>query len=710
MQAHNNNIEEYLSVPRTIFVVPVYQRNYDWKEANCKQLFHDICGVISSGKEHFLGTICFKDYSSHERSIIDGQQRLTSITLLLKALYDITDDEDIKEEIRDSYFYNKGHSIDTDYLKVKLHLNKRNDIVFRLLLDNTADTVDEKLTTRQRESRVYQNYKLFGDLIQNYFSRGGQASGLLDSLCKLTIIELEVQDENPQEIFESLNSTGLDLTNVDLLRNYFLMQFPHEQQSELYENFWSKIEDSVGVDHMEQFFVDYLIFKRRSDSISIGGRRAHINEKNLYVAFKDYYNNLVGDNAYTITRDCFADLKRCSDIYKDFIFNSDVNIEKESPLRKKLYYLLGVNDSGKSKSLLLYVFNLYREGKINDNDINEVLDAVTSLSFRARICKAKGINSQFAGNVMIRLDTISDYSDFQNKFWEAITVGKGSFAFPSDEDFKRALMQKDMYQVLRSRGTKYMLYMLELHSPFHKGLPSFEDETLSIEHVMPQTLNDEWKNYLTDETLENYDVLVTKLGNLALTNYNSEMSNNSFEDKQKIYKESNFYNTRALTEYKKWSVVEINRRTEKMAKEALEIWKLPEKYQSSSPAHESLHTLDEDFTQFAYTKPSTILIQDEEFTVNAWAELLPIVCNSFLQDDKDVFREIAHEGTISAFAISDEDHSYAENMAYEHIDQDVYIRTAMSAYSTLNTISKLVNSFDEKADTDYKDNVMFTLR
>ena len=120
--------------------------------------------------------------------------------------------------------------------------------------------------------------------------------------------------------------------------------------------------------------------------------------------------------------------------------------------------------------------------------------------------------------------------------------------------------------------------------------------------------------------------------------------------------------------------------------------------------------MDEDFTQFAYTKPSTILIQDEEFTVNAWAELLPIVCNSFLQDDKDVFREIAHEGTISAFAISDEDHSYAENMAYEHIDQDVYIRTAMSAYSTLNTISKLVNSFDEKADTDYKDNVMFTLR
>ena len=129
MQAHNNTIEEYLGAPKTVFVVPVYQRNYDWQDVNCRQLFNDIIGVVQSGKEHFLGTICFKVSSSHERSIIDGQQRLTSITLMLKAMLDFDDDEDNKEEIRDQYIYNKGRGIDTEFLKYKLHLNKRDDVV-----------------------------------------------------------------------------------------------------------------------------------------------------------------------------------------------------------------------------------------------------------------------------------------------------------------------------------------------------------------------------------------------------------------------------------------------------------------------------------------------------------------------------------------------------------------------------------------------------
>lgn len=709
MQAHNSNIEEYMSVPKTIFVVPVYQRNYDWKEANCKQLFYDICKVINTKNEHFLGTICFKSYNSHERSIIDGQQRLTSITLLLKALYDITDDDELKDEIHDSYFYNKGRSFDTDYFKVKLHLNKRDDIIYRILLDNTADTVDEKLNTKQKESRVYQNYKLFGELIKDYVSQGGHDYALLEAMRELTIIELEVQNENPQEIFESLNSTGLDLTNVDLLRNYFLMQFSHDHQEQLYDDYWRRIEDSVGVDNMESFFVDYLIFKKRSDSITITGRRAHINERNLYVAFKDYYNNLKGDDAYAVTRDCFADLKHCAGIYKDFIFASDVNIVKETPVRKKLYYLFGINSSARLKSLLLYIFSLYKDGKIKDDDLNEALDAVTSLTFRAKICKANGVNGQFAGNVMTRLDTISDYTYFKDLFWKAITVGKGSYAFPSDDDFTHALLQKDLYQVLRSRGTKYMLYMYEIRYSHDKGLPAFDDETLSVEHIMPQTLSDEWRKYLDEETLVNYDTQVIRLGNLALTNFNSEMSNKSFEEKQKIYKESNFHYTRVLADKKKWSMAEISKRTEEMAKEALEIWKLPEKYRPVEPSRESLHTLDEDFTHFAFTKPARFIIQGEEYSVTAWAGLMPILCRILIKDNKDVFRGIAHSGTISAFGIEDEEHPYSEKMEYRHIDGDIYVKRPMSAYETLNTIRKLATAFDEKADTDYANNIMFIL-
>ena len=124
MEAHNNNIEEFLGANKTVFVVPVYQRNYDWKKENCQQLFDDIVTVIRSGKEHFLGTICFKVYTSRERSIIDGQQRLTSITLLLKAIYDFDPDEEIHKEINTSYLYNEGRGIDSDFLRFKLHLTK----------------------------------------------------------------------------------------------------------------------------------------------------------------------------------------------------------------------------------------------------------------------------------------------------------------------------------------------------------------------------------------------------------------------------------------------------------------------------------------------------------------------------------------------------------------------------------------------------------
>ena len=198
MQAHNNTIEEFLGAPKTVFVVPVYQRNYDWQNDNCKQLFNDIVGIVQSGREHFLGTICFKVASSHERSIIDGQQRLTSITLMLKAIYDYDADQEIRDEIKDQYLYNKGRGIDSEFLKYKLHLNKRDDAVYHILLDTEAKKVNEKLSSSQKNSRIYQNYLLFYDLISGYVEKGGAVGDILEALRSLTIIELEITKEEYQ--------------------------------------------------------------------------------------------------------------------------------------------------------------------------------------------------------------------------------------------------------------------------------------------------------------------------------------------------------------------------------------------------------------------------------------------------------------------------------------------------------------------------------
>jgi len=710
MQAHNNNIEEFLGAPKTVFVVPVYQRNYDWQHENCKQLFNDIVSIIDSGREHFLGTICFKVYSSHERSIIDGQQRLTSITLLLKAIYDFDDDEENRTEINDQYLYNKGRGIDSDFLKYKLHLNKRDDAVYHILLDSTKDKVEGKLTSTQKKSHIYQNYLLFYDMVAAFVAKGGSVGDILEALRSLSIIELEIQQENPQEIFESLNSTGLDLTNVDLLRNYFLMQFGHAEQTMLYDDYWSQIEDMIGVDRMEQFFVDFLVFRKRSDAITINGRRNHITERSLYIAFKDYYANMPYESNYEKTFNCFADLKACADLYKEFIFTDDINLDKETPIRKKLYFLLSINDSSKARSLLLYIFDLYHRGLITDDMLNVAIDGISSLTFRARICKAQGINRQFAGSVMLRLDEITDYSQFEEVFWNAITAGKGSYAFPSDAEFMDALIHRDLYQVLRSRGTKYLLYTMEAHSPFPKGLPPFDDESISTEHIMPQTLDAQWKIYLTKETMESYESSLHRLGNLALTNYNGEMSNKSFDDKKAIYKDSKYYYTTRIVQYDQWQIAEINDRSQKLAEEALKIWQLPTQYQSVKAPPQSLHVLGEDTAQFAFTKPSLLLVGNNEYSINYWADMIPIICQLFDKENHDALMEIANPDKISAFGLEDDDHKYSGNTSFTHITGNLYVRQFMSAASILDTIGRICSAFDEVAGTDYEDNIMFSLK
>ena len=710
MQAHNNTIEEYLGAPKTVFVVPVYQRNYDWKDGNCRQLFNDIIGVVQSGKEHFLGTICFKVSSSHERSIIDGQQRLTSITLMLKAMLDFDDDEDNRAEIRDQYIFNKGRGIDTEFLKYKLHLNKRDDVVYHILLDNTKDSVEDKLTNVQKRSRVYQNYLLFYDMLSAYVGDGGSVGDILEALRSLTIIELEIQKENPQEIFESLNSTGLDLTKVDLLRNYFLMQFDHDKQTELYEDYWCQIEDIIGTDRMEQFFVDYLIFRKRSDSITINGRRNHINENFLYIAFKDYYAGLPFDDSYVKTKSCFSDMKDCALIYRNFLFSDDVNLGKESPMRKKLYFLLSINDTTKARSLLLYLFDLYKRGLIDNDMLDQAVDGISSLTFRARVCKAQGVNRQFAGNVMGRLEEVTDYSQFMDAFWQAITAGRGSYAFPTDAEFLDALKDRPLYLTLRSRGMKCFLYVMEMNSPFHKGLPAFDDETITVEHIMPQTLNAQWKVYLSKETMENYETSLHRLGNLALTNYNGEMSNKSFDEKKAIYKNTNYHYTKEIVDFDQWQIEEINDRSEAMAKEALKIWELPAQYQQAKAAPKSLHMLGEDTSQFTYTKPSRLMIGDNEYPVSYWADFLPLLCQVLDKEDHKVFMDIARSGKISAFAFEDDEHDYAGNSSFWHIEDDLYIRQFMSAINILETVSKITKAFDEAAGTDYEDNILFSLK
>lgn len=702
MKVSSGNIIEYLNTPNVSFVVPVYQRNYDWKEANCTRLFDDICRIIDTGKEHFIGSICYQAErkSGHEtRVIIDGQQRMTSILLLLKAVSDV-------DLIR-----NENLSINLD---VKLQLSDVDSEDYQQLKSHKGHTKVEDYFKHKSDSRIFQNYETFYKLAEKYES----LSNLLAALNKLTIVELEVTEENPQEVFESLNNTGVDLSNVDLLRNYLLMPLPYEKQKELYKNYWHNVEKNVKPENMGTFFVDYLIYKRRSDAVEIEGRKAHINGDNLYAAFKKYYEhnaetyNFMGPmNQLEKVEKLLLDMKECSETYHDFLFfkidENDNSIEQKN--NRKLFYLLAVNHFYKTRSLLLFIYRLKLErSEITDAVIGEILDAVTTLCFRAKVCGRKGIDGQYAGNLIAKFTELDDYSDFADQFWREIVSRHGSYEFPDDDDFKNDLLTKNLYRLLGSKTTKYMLFMFERYSPVGNGTQPFERGTMTVEHILPQTLSKEWRENLDVETLESYDIFVAKLGNLALTNDNQHMSNDPFATKKESYEKSTLFHTRELTKFDNWTSAEINDRSEKLANEALKIWRLPEQYQNNEETF--YHLPEKKSKAFNFRKPKILMIHEEKFKLYAWSEMLPKVCEVLFQDNGTVLKDMAREGRFRVLKLESALNPDKEKKFFKLVNDEIYVRVDLSTSNILDFTRRIAKAFDEKAGTDYADQITFTIR
>lgn len=713
MQVYNTSMAEFLGANKTLFVVPVYQRNYDWLDANCRQLFRDIEKVIETGEEHFLGTVVFKTYSSHERSLVDGQQRTISSTLLLKALRDVTSDEELKREIDETYIYNTGRGITDHYEKVKLHLNRRDDAVYQIILDNAPEKYEELLSDRQKESRVYRNYLLFSELIRRFCAEKDDAGRIFDAFEKLIFIELEIQNENAQEVFESLNSTGLSLTNVDLLRNYLLMQFDYKRQTYLYDTFWAEIENNVTPSEMENFFVDYLICRRRSDSANVFGRNAHINKRTLYEVFRDYYKSLSGSDHYVALEGLLADMLECSKEYKKLIFPDDVNPFLLDDLSRKMYEIAVLN-APSMRSLLLYLLMKHAAGKINSSIFHECVLATSSFAMRTKIC-GHSSSAQFAGSVIMRIDCVKDDEGFADAFWKALFSGRGKLAFPSDDEFKTALREMPMYQALRSKGTKYFLYELETHSPFPKGLPAYNDASISIEHIMPQKLSHDWKKDLSAEDIVLFDSYIHRTGNLALVSANSEISNAAFDQKKIYYRETNFYFTRRLCDYGQWNTPAIDKRGNEMAEMALRIWSCPKKYQMQkrvvlSPL-EGEYGLSDDLSRFTFAKPEMIIISGEEISVTGWHQMIVAVCDFLNRTDPDMLHMTVRPGKIGMTRYREDILAlgYDLNM-YTEISHGIYTRTAKSAYDTLVAVSRILESFDREAETSFFDTFRFKIR
>ncbi len=585
MDANDVNFLQFLTAPHQL-IVPIYQRNYSWTEKQCERLWNDIL-KIAKKKDiyHFIGSIVFISPGAYQPSIIqkslliDGQQRICTIILLLHALGKVIEEKNIKlevtqeqvtreqvtqeqvtreqvtrEQINSLYIFNSQM---TDMLKYKLLMN-RNDK--KLLIDILNDR--EILDVKNRSSLLFRNYKLF---LKKIHESESKLNNLYFGLRKLMVVSVSLtrDHDQPQLIFESLNSTGQALTKTDLIRNYILIDLKTTEQEKIYNDFWFPMDKMFISDpgQFDRFIRDYLTLK------------TNLIPKidNIYDDFKKFTENFIEKTEprvrnYEIIRALIKDIYQYSKIYSKIAFSSELDIS----LRES-FALINKLKVSVAYPFLLKVYNDYKQNIIKKDVFLEILNLIETYVFRRSICE---VPTNSLNKTFVLLIKAIDKENYLESIKATLILYKKYRVFPTNSEFKNNLMVKDVY---RFRNNKYLLEKLEQFD--HKEKTVIED--CSIEHIMPQNedLSKDWQIELGDDWEVIHEKYKNVLGNLTLTGYNSELGDKPFLEKRDMkggYKESGIHLSQDLRDLNNWNEQEILKRTEKLANLALKVWTYPE--------------------------------------------------------------------------------------------------------------------------------------
>ena len=608
MKANEKFLIRFLESSDTNFVIPVYQRNYDWKKEQCKQLYDDLVNMIKNNyKTHFFGTIVSiynDDARNREYLIIDGQQRTTTISLLLLAIYNLLKEDRlkcnnrIKEKIFNQYLINQYCDVEH---RIKLKLIKEDRNAFERLFNE-----DELL----KDSNVTLNYQYFYERILN---QEITIDELYFAIERLIIVEIELKngEDDPQLIFESLNSTGLDLTDADKVRNFILMNQPSEKQEKLYDNYWNKVEKNTNYE-VTQFIRDYLTMKENQIP----------NNNKIYISFKRY----VEENAIDIET-CLEDMLKFSVYYKSIIQNN-TNIKEADKIIKHINKL----EVKVSYPFLLEVLDDYNNNKINQDELVEIFKVIESYVFRRIICKAptNALNKVFM-NLSKEIKKIPNYLKCYVDIFKYILINKkSSQRFPDEDEFKIRFAECDVYS-WKSKNKIYLLEQLENYDNNEKvDIENLiNDKKLSIEHIMPQTLSLSWKNSLGNNYSEIHAKYIGTIGNLTLTGYNSKLSNKSFiekRDMEKGFKDSRLKLNKYLTEINEWNENNIKLRAEKLFKIANYVWQYPTSNYYVKEENQNIFSLDDE-DDFTNSKVEKFIFREKIIKVKNWTILYENVCS-----------------------------------------------------------------------------------
>lgn len=681
-------LNDYIQPNKKQYCIPVFQRDYAWTAEQCEKLFEDIVLAFQNDRLHFCGSFVYAPLTTRNHIdsyiIIDGQQRFTTLYILLKALADSAEDEADKAAL-EKYLFNEDrfnrYGID-EKSKLKLKPVKTDNDQLQLLMSGKVDQMN-----KGKDGIIYHNYSLFKELIAAFLAEDPNNSVMMihDGIDSLICADIRLdKDDDAQEIFERINSTGIKLGLPDLIRNYVLMT--DDDQERLYEEYWLVMQELLSKERLESFFYDYLNMKL--DGFT--------KESEAYRDFKQIYVQ----GQYT-NESMLQEILHYAKQYHIFCCGDDslgteINgaLEGLRRLNQTTIYLF-----------LFHIFDDFEAGVIDKTELGKILNLLLHYSIRRLICEIgsnslRGLYKTLYSRIFAREENKAHYYDAIVSFMLQMT---SKDAIPSDTDFVQALKERNLYR--KNALCKYLLAAVE-----NQGKEKVVTDNLTIEHIMPQNknLSTAWQKMLGDDWETVRERYIHTLGNLTLTGYNSELGDRPFAEKQALLEEADTHVTILYSDVEdktEWNADAIEERAQRLTDLILKLFPIEQptlRIEFKDPRY-TLYTVA-DPHDATYKHVNYYELLGERVNVDSFAYMVRSVARKLFDLDSSIIENMArnHEKFPTWLnPVFSYEETGVKNPVELKKDSGVYISTGYSAYDCISFIRALLKKYDLDIEEDF---------
>ena len=650
-------------------VIPVYQRKYAWTQSQCERLFDDIEELVhSKNPTHFFGAVVGKAEGTFSWQVIDGQQRLTTISVLMLALVHAIKAGEIEcdsPKLANRILKNYLLSDPDDPSELRLQPVEDDKEAYSRLFQSNADLIESKNVTA--------NYRYFRQRLEATSLSAEEIFEQGIAQLQIMFLDLEPHD-NAQRIFESLNSTGISLTEGDKIRNFILMDLPYKEQKRIYNNYWVPMENRVD-NHTDWFIRLYLTSKN--------GRMPRFDD--VYDEFKKF--TAQSDKSLP---QILADVLAFA-TYSDELSHCTTPYDNLNRLLKRANTVIG----DVALPLLWPAYGDCKEGIITPDDFTELVSIVERYTWRRFVSSVatNSLNKIFATSYNEIRKQYTPGETYSNIFSSMLLRrADTSGRFPDDEEFLSGMMTKNFFNI-GAENRAYIFDALEngLSNDTRDIAGGLASQDLSIEHIMPQTLSAAWKKSLGLDSEELHSKWKNRIGNLTVTAYNSSYSNSAFQTKLTMengFRDTAYRLNNYVCQQDEWGFEQIEERTRQLAQRAMELWPMITSTYRPPARQSAMIPLGEDY-DFTNMKITGFQLGDATWTVKTWKDTLLNIVRFLLEDYREELIRLARDE--SQLITVGEESEMTNPAWFRQVDPALWVRVGSG---TREKVLLLRNIFD----------------